>query len=126
MGRFREVLEIGSLEQRKEFLRGFVHEIRIDPDAGRGLITFYELPVMSLMMVPGAGVEPTPGKRRTGLAPKAGRAALGAGRRHGSAVPPPAPMIRTGASITTAFRSPFERVFMSSSLSLFQRARKLR
>ena len=48
----------GTLEQRKEFLRGFVHEIGIDPDAGRGVITFYELPAGSLMMVPGLGVEP--------------------------------------------------------------------
>src|SRR3989442_9148531 len=52
----------------------FVHEISIDPDTARGVITFYELPVSSLMMVPGVGVEPTqargprdfkaPGKRR--------------------------------------------------------------
>jgi hypothetical protein len=32
-------LEEGTLEQRKEFLRGFVHEISIDPDAARGVIT---------------------------------------------------------------------------------------
>jgi hypothetical protein len=57
--RFREVLEQGTLEQRKEFLRGFVAEISIDPDASRGTICFYELPAGSLMMVPGAGVEPT-------------------------------------------------------------------
>ena len=59
LGRFREVLESGSLEQRKEFLRGFIQEIRIDPDAGRGVISFYALPAGSLMMVPGVGVEPT-------------------------------------------------------------------
>ncbi|MGH9748740.1 MAG: hypothetical protein ACRD6R_02305, partial [Candidatus Polarisedimenticolia bacterium] len=46
-----------TLEQRKEFLRGFVAEIGIDPDAGRGTIVFYELPVTSLMMVPGPWVE---------------------------------------------------------------------
>ena len=57
LGRFREVLEIGSLEQRKEFLRGFVAEIAIDPDAARGTIAFYELPAASLMMVPGARVQ---------------------------------------------------------------------
>ena len=56
LARFREVLVEGSLEQRKEFLRGFVHEISIDPDAARRTITFYELPVTSLMMVPGARV----------------------------------------------------------------------
>ncbi|MGH2667836.1 MAG: recombinase family protein, partial [bacterium] len=55
LARFREVLEEGTLEQRKEFLRGFVHEIAIDPDAARGTITFYELPISSLM-VPGARV----------------------------------------------------------------------
>ncbi len=59
LARFREVLEEGALEQRKEFLRGFVHEISIDPDTARGVITFYELPISSLMMVPGVGVEPT-------------------------------------------------------------------
>jgi hypothetical protein len=59
LARFREVLEEGTLEQRKEFLRGFVAEISIDPDAARGTITFYELPAGSLMMVPGVGVEPT-------------------------------------------------------------------
>src|SRR5437870_11349499 len=32
---FRDVLEEGTLEQRKEFLRGFVHEISIDPDTAR-------------------------------------------------------------------------------------------
>ena len=37
-----------------EFLRGFVVEIGINPDAGQGVITFYELPVSSLMIVPGA------------------------------------------------------------------------
>jgi hypothetical protein len=45
-----------SLEQSEEFLRGFVHEIRIDPDAGKGVISFYELPAGSLMMVPGPRV----------------------------------------------------------------------
>jgi len=59
LARFRKVLEEGTLEQRKEFLRGFVAEIAIDPDAARGTITFYALPVTSLMSVPGAGVEPT-------------------------------------------------------------------
>src|SRR5437879_5703565 len=59
LARFRNVLEEGTLEQRKEFLRGFVHEISIDPDTARGVITFYELPISSLMMVPGVGVEPT-------------------------------------------------------------------
>src|SRR5712691_4985442 len=54
LARFRDVLEEGTLEQRKEFLRGFVHEISIDPDTARGVITFYELPTSSLMMVPGA------------------------------------------------------------------------
>lgn len=41
-------------EQRKEFLPGFVAEIDIDPDAGRGTIVFYVLPWASLMSVPGA------------------------------------------------------------------------
>ena len=59
LARFREVLEEGTLEQRKEFLRGFVAGVEIDPDAVRGTITFYELPAGSLMMVPGVGVEPT-------------------------------------------------------------------
>ena len=59
LARFRDVLEEGTLEQPKEFLRGFVHEISIDPDTARGVITFYELPISSLMMVPGVGVEPT-------------------------------------------------------------------
>src|SRR6266699_2172831 len=58
LARFRDVLEEGTLEQRKEFLRGFVHEISIDPDNARGVITFYELPISSLMMVPGLGVPP--------------------------------------------------------------------
>jgi hypothetical protein len=35
-----------------------IPEIGIDPDTARGTITFYELPVSSLMSVPGAGVEP--------------------------------------------------------------------
>src|SRR5207245_3594559 len=56
LAKFRDVLEEGTLEQRKEFLRGFVHEICIDPDTARGVITFYELPISSLMMVPGARV----------------------------------------------------------------------
>ena len=54
--KFREILQEGTLEQRKEFLRGFVAEIGIDPDKARGTISFYELPVLSLMSVPGAGV----------------------------------------------------------------------
>jgi hypothetical protein len=58
LAKFREVLQEGTLEQRKEFLRGFVAEIGIDLDKARGTITFYELPVSSLMSVPGAGVEP--------------------------------------------------------------------
>ncbi len=58
LAKFREVPQEGTLEQRKEFLRGFVAEIAIDPDAARGAITFYELPVSSLMSMPGAGVEP--------------------------------------------------------------------
>ena len=51
--------EEGTLEQRKEFLRGFLAEIGIDPDSARGTIDFYDLPVTSLMSVPGVGVEPT-------------------------------------------------------------------
>ncbi len=47
LARFRDVLAEGTLEQRKEFLRGFVHEISIDPDTARGVITFYELPISS-------------------------------------------------------------------------------
>jgi hypothetical protein len=39
--------------REKGFLRGFIAEIGIDPDAGRGVITFYGLPTRSLMMVPG-------------------------------------------------------------------------
>jgi DNA invertase Pin-like site-specific DNA recombinase len=58
LAKFREVLQEGALEQRKEFLRGFVAEIGIDPDKARGTITFYELPILSLMSMPGAGVEP--------------------------------------------------------------------
>jgi len=47
----------GSLQGRHAVdLPGFVHEISIDPDAARGVITFYELPISSLMMVPGARV----------------------------------------------------------------------
>ena len=57
LARFRDVLEEGTLEQRKEFERGFVHEISIDPDTARGVITFYELPISSLMLVPGARVQ---------------------------------------------------------------------
>ena len=45
-------------EHRKEFLRRSVHEITVDPDTARGTRTFYELPPGSLMMVPGAGIEP--------------------------------------------------------------------
>jgi hypothetical protein len=56
LARFRDVLEERTLEQRKEFLRGFVHEISIDSDTARGTITFYELPVTSLMSVPGVRV----------------------------------------------------------------------
>jgi DNA invertase Pin-like site-specific DNA recombinase len=58
LAKFREVLQEGTLEQRKEFLRGFVAEIGIDPDKARGTITFYELPVLSLMGMPGARVHP--------------------------------------------------------------------
>jgi hypothetical protein len=58
LAKFRELLQEGTLEQRKEFLRGFVAEIGIDPDKARGTITFYELPVSSLMSMPGAAVEP--------------------------------------------------------------------
>jgi DNA invertase Pin-like site-specific DNA recombinase len=68
LAKFREVLQEGTLEQRKEFLRGFVAEIGIDPDRARGTITFYELPTVSLMGMPGAGVEPAwekPEARRT-------------------------------------------------------------
>jgi hypothetical protein len=42
----------------KEFLRGFVAAIAIEPNAAHGTITYYQLPLGSLMGVPGAGVEP--------------------------------------------------------------------
>ncbi len=35
-------------------MRGFVAEVAIDPNAARGTITYYELPVSSLMSMPGA------------------------------------------------------------------------
>ena len=57
LAKFRQVLQESTLEQRKEFLRGFVAEIGIDPDKARGTITFYDLPDSSLMGMPGAGVE---------------------------------------------------------------------
>ena len=57
LARFRDVLEgKGSLELRREFVRGFVREIAIDPDDGSETITFYELAETSFMMVPGARV----------------------------------------------------------------------
>ncbi len=47
---YGQVLQEGTLEHRKELLRG----ITIDPNAARGTITYYELPAESLMIVPGA------------------------------------------------------------------------
>ncbi len=34
-----------NFRRLEKFLRGFVHEISIDPDTARGVITFYELPM---------------------------------------------------------------------------------
>ena len=51
------MLQEGTLEQRREILRGYVADIGIDPDNARASITFYQLPITSLMGVPGAGVE---------------------------------------------------------------------
>ena len=50
---------------------GFVHEISIDPDTAPGVITFYELPISSLiMMAPGVGLEPTRSKGQGILRPR--------------------------------------------------------
>ncbi len=46
LARFRDVLEAGTLELRNEFLRGFVHQIAIDPDAASRTIVFDELPAV--------------------------------------------------------------------------------
>ncbi len=51
------MLQEGTLEQRREILRGYVADIGIDSDNARASITFYQLPITSLMGVPGAGVE---------------------------------------------------------------------
>lgn len=51
------MLQEGTLEQRREILRGYVADIGIDPDNARASITFYQLPITSLMGMPGAGVE---------------------------------------------------------------------
>ena len=43
MARFREVLEQGSIHERKEFLRGLVAGITLYPSEARGEIVFYSL-----------------------------------------------------------------------------------
>ena len=52
------MLQEGTLEQRREILRGYVADIGIDPDNARASITFYQLPITSLMGMPGARVTP--------------------------------------------------------------------
>lgn len=46
---------------------GFIAEIGIDPDAGRGVITFYEIPAGSSMMVPEGRHDPSGTLRSTWL-----------------------------------------------------------
>ncbi len=65
--------ESGSLEERKEFVRGFLSGMKIDPDSDEGTLLWWKLPRAAMAgtpnssvdMVPGAGFEPawgnTPG-----------------------------------------------------------------
>jgi hypothetical protein len=43
LGRFREVLAQGTNVEKKEFIRGFVNEIRLHPGTLKGEIRFYDL-----------------------------------------------------------------------------------
>ena len=59
---FEELLEQGTVEERKEFVRAFVQELEIDPDRGRGVLHIRRFPKVGIMgtgerswvLVPGA------------------------------------------------------------------------
>ena len=50
LGRFREVIAQGTLVERKEFLGGFLREIRLDPGTLKGEIRFYDLVAASFWL----------------------------------------------------------------------------
>jgi hypothetical protein len=44
LGRFQEVMDQGSLEEKKSFLRAFVGRIKILPGKGRGTVEYFKIP----------------------------------------------------------------------------------
>ena len=70
---FRELFEQGTPEERKEFVRAFVEQLVVDPDAGKGTLFIREFPALGLFragnssfeMVAGARFEPATSGSRT-------------------------------------------------------------
>ena len=69
---FDEVVEAGTVDEKRRFLRAFIRRVELDPDTGRGRAELYSLPTQtassakdtsdaansSFIMVAGAGFEP--------------------------------------------------------------------
>ncbi len=71
MERFDEVVEAGTVDEKRRFLRAFTRKVELDPETGRGCAELYSLPTTtalpadtdnaaqsSLILVAGAGFEP--------------------------------------------------------------------
>jgi len=50
LSRFQEVMEQGSLEEKKEFLRAFVGRIKIFPGKGRGTVEYFKIPDLARLL----------------------------------------------------------------------------
>ena len=57
------VAENGSLEERKEFVRGFLAGMKIDPDSDKGTLLWWKLPRAALSGDPDSSVGMVPGGR---------------------------------------------------------------
>ncbi|MHC4092257.1 MAG: hypothetical protein ACYSVY_18630 [Planctomycetota bacterium] len=50
LSRFQEVMEQGSLEEKKTFLRAFVGRIMIYPGKGRGTVEYFKIPDLERLL----------------------------------------------------------------------------
>ena len=50
LGRFQKIMDQGSLEEKKSFLRAFVGRIKILPGKGRGTVEYYKIPDLERLL----------------------------------------------------------------------------
>jgi len=70
LGRFQKIMDQGSLEEKKSFLRVFVGRIKILPGKGRGTVEYYKIPDLERLLAGNSSFKLVAGVRLEALQKK--------------------------------------------------------